>query len=607
MNNNSIQIDSYLQNEMSAEEKAAFEAALLTDPELLHEMEVQRSITQAAYNAGLKLSFAKAIRKRIMTTRLIRWGVIVLAGAGVVSLYTFRQSIFHSTTAGNENIAQQNTTAPFINPPLKSIDVPFDEYDVDADTGDTIFAPSGSVILFPPAAFADEAGNIVKGKVNIRFREFTQPVDFFVSGITMAYDSAGTKYNFESSGMCEINAYQNSKALFVNPAAKPEIFLSATNKSPLHNLYYLDTVKRSWTFIGKDTITEIKNLARATPSPATSIPATAGDYPEQDMSIPAKPLKPMKASDDRQSFSIEIEPGSFEELLAYDKLKFEVIDESTYKRSDADEHWDNVVLTHTAAEAIYTVTFSNARRKVSYKVRPVLEGEDYAAALKVFNEKNKAYEQAMKNRLAREKGESDSVSTLIANHDKKMLALKKENDRINAVIIARNKNMRQLQLKLNQKMESLSTVEKVWFLNIEVNKSKFQKDLEYSTEILRSFSINKFGAWNCDHPQYPNMEVPLIANYTDISNKPLLLSSIAVVYKNVNGIRQYDPLMQIRFMPTGDNMVWGIRDSAFFYFTYSDFKNAGLKADSKAYTFKMRQAKTQVSSYEEIKALVEKL
>jgi hypothetical protein len=557
MNNNSIRIDSYLQNEMSAEEKAAFEAALLTDPELLHEMEVQRSITQAAYNAGLKLSFAKAIRKRVMTTRLIRWGIIVLIGAGAVLLYTFMQSVFHSTTAGNQNIAQQNNSVPFINPPLKSIDVPFDEYDVNADTGDTLFMPSGSVVFFPPSAFVDESGNLIRGEVKIRFREFTQPIDFFVSGITMAYDSAGTRYNFESSGMCEINAYQNSKALFVNPGAKPEISLSATNKSTLHNLYYLDTIKRSWTFMGKDIITEVKNPAKTTASPASLISTTAGDYPEQDKSIPVKPLKPMKASDDHQSFSIAVEPDSFDELLTYDKVKFEVIDESTYKRSDADEHWDNVVLSRGEANGTYFVTFSNAQRKVSYKVRPVLEGEDYAAALKVFNEKNKAYEQTMKNRLAREKSEADNN--------------KKQMDAYNAQI----KRMQDAAAEANKRVQ----------------------DYRLKEEIRRTFAITGFGVWNCDNPVFNN-SIPIAAIYTDSLNNPLTLDYVSVVYKDFNGISDYIA-GNIRVFPGRENMIWAVKDSVLCYFNYKDFTDAGIQRGTTAFTFKMRQKR--VSSYAEMK------
>lgn len=51
--------------------------------------------------------------------------------------------------------------------------------------------------------------------VKITYREFADPIDFFVSGIPMEYDSAGRKYNFESSGMCEINAYKDDIAVLL--------------------------------------------------------------------------------------------------------------------------------------------------------------------------------------------------------------------------------------------------------------------------------------------------------------------------------------------------------------------------------------------------------
>lgn len=118
----------------------------------------------------------------------------------------------------------------------------------------------------------------------------------------------------------------------------------------------------------------------------------------------------MMASDDRQLFNVQIDPDSFEELLVYDGLRFEVVDESTYRPSDANEHWDDVKLERSNTEGIYNIIFTNARRKVSYKVRPVLKDADYAAALKVFNEKNKAYEEALKNRLVQDQWKSDSIS-----------------------------------------------------------------------------------------------------------------------------------------------------------------------------------------------------
>jgi hypothetical protein len=185
---------------------------------------------------------------------------------------------------------------------MTGINIPFTEYSFDAQKGDTIFHNSGSVLCFPPSSLVDSNGKIITGLIKITYREFADPLDFFLSGIPMAYDSAGRKYNFESSGMCEINAYQNDRTVFVNPASKPEINLSSRNRSSLHNLYYLDTVVRKWEYKGKDVITVIKN----TEGPASVSNNTTSS---EATGLPVKPVKPAIASAKRQSFSIEIDPG----------------------------------------------------------------------------------------------------------------------------------------------------------------------------------------------------------------------------------------------------------------------------------------------------------
>ncbi|MGF2411503.1 MAG: hypothetical protein ACQUYJ_04210, partial [Ferruginibacter sp.] len=556
-------------------------------------LQVQRQIIKAAEHAGLKMEFANAIRKKNIIKRTITWGIIIIVSIATVVLYNYRHTIFSDTTAAQQQDrieVQQvtNSGQPFVNPPLQAINVPFSEYSFDAAKGDTIFHTSGSVIYFPPSALVDASGNIIKGMVKITYREFADPIDFFVSGIPMQYDSAGKKYNFESSGMCEINAYQDNKAIFVNQQARPQVNLSSKNKSPLHNVYFLDTIARSWKYNGKDIITEVKNTIRLKANVSNTM-AVENGY----MSLPVKPLKPMMADDDHQAFSIAVDPGSFEELFAYDRLKFEVIDESTYRRSDADEHWDNVKLERSNTEGIYTITFTNPARKVAYKVRPVLEGEDYAAALKIFNEKDKVYEAALKNRLAQDKKTVDSISFENKRLVEKRNAAIEQNNKINALIAERNKKLRE------QRLLEIEELQK--------NQSQYFKDNILTGEIIRTFAVSNFGVWNCDHPQFPNTEISLFVSFTDSFNNKIALYSVAVVYKGFNGITQFPAATQIRVIPETENMIWGIMDGSFYYFTYKDFMQAGIGIDTRLFSFRMRKSIKKLSSYDEIRALVEKL
>lgn len=616
MDNNSIQINSYLQNEMSAAERAAFEKRLSTDTELQRELKIQQQIINAVTNAGLKYEFAKAIRQKTIIRRSFRWSIAASIIAIAVILFNINsiKNINQKEAIAKGEQPAINHKRPFVDPPLQNINVPLSEYSFDAAKGETIFYPSGSIIYFPPSALLDEFGNTVKGIVKVTYREFANPVDFFVSGIPMQYDSAGVKYNFESSGMCEINAYQDNKAVFVNPKAKPQINLSGTNKSPLHNVYFLDTIARSWKFTGKDIITEVKNTVVAKPdAEKTNLPGLSVPKPQLESEYTAivKPLKPVKASDDRQAFSIAIDPGSFEELYAYDNVKFEVLDESTYKRSDAEEHWDNVKLDHTSKEGIYNITFTNSSRKVTYKVRPVLEGVDYDAALKVFNEKEKVYEQSLKNRLVKDKAVTDSINLINQQLQDKFNAANDWNNKINALIIERNKKMKEFWKRKMEEEEKRMQAEKQMaedrLLEIEKNQVKYNLDMRMSAEVMRTFAVSNFGIWNCDHPQYPDKEVPVVATYKDSLLNTLIFYNVAVVYKGFNGITQFPSPMQIRIMPGQQNMLWAIKDSSFYYFTYQDCAESGIAMDTRSFTFKMRKSNRPIATYEEIKEVINKL
>ncbi len=604
MNNNSIQINSYLQGEMSVEEKAIFERQLSVDEGLQLELNAQRMIVQAACDAGLKAEFGKAMKQRLVMKKVVTGSLIVLLSAVTVLVYLSGEEIF--TPMKDPGLEKSDTTAghfaPFINPPMAGINIPLTGYNFNAEKGDTIFHSSGTILCFPPSSLVYGNGKIVTGPVKITYREFSDPLDFFLSGIPMDYDSAGRKYNFESSGMCEIKAYKDDIPVFVNPASQPEINLTSGNKSASHNLYYLDTGARKWQYKGKDVITAVKNTA----SPATTFNKSTAS---EKVSLPIKPVKPVKASANKQSFSIEIDPGSFEELLAYNGLKFEVIDVNRSLGTDANEHWDHVKLAPTGKPGIYTVIFTNARRSVSYQARPVLEEGDYDAAMKIFNEKNKAYSVALNKRLLQEKNDKDSVQLRNKLQREKNKIDNAFNDKINRLITRRNQKMRALFAKRVGETLKQGQVDQVTaedrLLEMGIDPTGYSSDLRLSSEIIRSFSINNFGIWNCDLPQSLDNRVPIITSYTDSANNNIFFPLVAVVYKGFNGLVQFPSKAPIRVLPGQDNMLWAVKESTFYYFPYKDFADAKIDRGTKSFTFKMRRAGIKVSSYEEIRKLMD--
>ncbi|MEO6670759.1 MAG: hypothetical protein ABIN36_14855 [Ferruginibacter sp.] len=611
MNNHTERINQYLQNELSPAARTAFEAELEKDEALRNELSIQRQLIEAVMHAGVKAEFAKALGHRAITRKWVGWGSLAAACLLLILLFTYRPNILPTLNQINGSQEQKTVASiarSFIDPPLARIDVPLHYYSFDAEKGDTIIYPSGSVIYFPPSALVDEAGIPIKGKVNVTYREFSDPLDFFVSGIPMSYDSSGKKYIFESAAMCEINVYKEDKAVFVNPNAKPEINLSCTNKDPRQNLYYLDTVDRNWKYIGKDMITQVKKSAKTKATPKT--------HPVNDESggYSSKPVKPMKATDDKQAFSVEIEPGSFEELQSYNGLKFQVEDERNYKRSDAEEQWQDVKLRHTNSDGLYDLTFSRPGRTVTYKVRPVLEGSDYEVAMKVFDEKTKSYEAALKSRLISAQIISDSLAVVNQKRDAKIQSDFEENEKMNILIEARNKKVRELlafrKKKLKDQADVLAREKEVMAIENErrmLELSEYEKEQLTTAEIIRTFPINQFGFWNCDQPLIPPGAMVITSIFMDSLNNEIAFSYLGVVYKGLNAINQLLENKKVAIIPGRENMLWGIKNGSFYYYTYNDFAESGIGLDTKSYIFKMRRSEKEIGSYNDIRKLVGKL
>ncbi len=143
------------------------------------------------------------------------------------------------------------TTKPFVNPPIAGVNIPDTTLKINAETGGTITLPSGSMIEIPANAFVNIDGSAIKGIVDLKYREFRKPTDFFVSGIPMTYDSAGTKYTFESAGMFDLNGFLANKPIKIASGKRLNVKMSSAYKDDRYNMYLLDTVKKTWAYLGK--------------------------------------------------------------------------------------------------------------------------------------------------------------------------------------------------------------------------------------------------------------------------------------------------------------------------------------------------------------------
>lgn len=250
--------------------------------------------------------------------------------------------------------------------PIKGLDIPYQYFEVDAGKENTLTTNEGTLIHIPKNAFLDEQGNPVIGKVKIEYREFSNPLDFYIAGIPMELENNGEKKVFVSGGMFEMNAItENNKNASVNPKNLIKVDLLSTSKSTDFNVYDLDKKTNTWILKGKDSI-NVKNK-------------------EEELTALSVPPVPQKAKP--YSFSIKDDTGEFPEIKDYENVLFTPINGKEFKGWNCQEI-KVIPREHGIYEVIFISKlgkFSNEKSCLCYLAFE--EGKDYNTALTTYKKK----------------------------------------------------------------------------------------------------------------------------------------------------------------------------------------------------------------------------
>lgn len=120
-------------------------------------------------------------------------------------------------------------------------------FTVDAQHPQTLTYGSGTKITIPPDAFVDKDGRPVTGKVDLKYIEYRDPIDFILSNIPM--DHGGGTFN--SGGMFKILAYQNGQQVYLGKDKKIDLDFPITGNVPDMNFYRYDSITRQWTELSR--------------------------------------------------------------------------------------------------------------------------------------------------------------------------------------------------------------------------------------------------------------------------------------------------------------------------------------------------------------------
>ncbi len=406
----------------------------------------------------------------------------------------------------------------FMVPPIKSVAAPqFANFRVRNNEGGVYEYPSGSRLVVPAAAFANDYGQLIEGEVDVYYREMHDYVDFFMAGIPMRYDSASQRYLLESAGMIELYAEQDGERVQLVNGKTIEVELVSEilvpginlNAPPSYNVYYLDTLINEWRYQAVDQIQLIEDSRVDAEDPLREEKELlleeleaieqrkAAAIAELEQSLPSliKPLRPQVKEEGLPTFELDFLDGQMEiedtengrvreELSQLQQTYENVIWQVSANSPAYDERAFGVAWEAARIRPLnnrdYELTLIHPKAELTLIVRPVLFGEDYQRALDRYSAELQEYRQAAE---AREEQLREARADILAQ----------ARERRTAAVAA-----------YDAKMDAMSSTPGT------------DEDERYLVRrrIINRFKADQLGVWNCART-IPLNESPMALNFKD--------------------------------------------------------------------------------------------
>ena len=483
--------------------------------------------------------------KNTQRWRLIATSFILIALTTIV----LKQTVFRNDAAADYDDAD-NYAQSLISPPLKNLENKYYTFEVDAAKGGEFLMKDSTKLVVPQNAFADEAGNILSGKILMQYQRFLKTEDVFIAGIPLQYDSAGVNYDLTAGGLIELKAKSIDSHSEVKLQKPISIILktqAGLNPNVFQNIYKLDTIVKNWEYKG-DNILEV-DVDEATANRVDEILADneiikkVKQIKQQQSDLKAaktsnaaqlqKPTPPRVLSEtdlvlnlDLSKLDNTMQEKSGENLSQYEGIFWGMSDDQkvTYKKAT------NPNITWTSANLVkvndisYHLKLSNGQTNVELNVFPILMGEQLAKAEAKYQRELAAYNA----QLAENTHKTDIGENLDIERNAKIEELEQE--------------LAQLENAYNKlKINTLKQ------MNVDFNKHN----------VICKFSITSLGIWNCGKPILRDKRT-IEANFQNSNGDKIEFERAYVVDKTNQHIQRFYTKQSstILFDPNAENSLW---------------------------------------------------
>ncbi|MFN4812364.1 MAG: hypothetical protein ACK5HE_11025 [Bacteroidota bacterium] len=440
-------------------------------------------------NAQKNFSQVKQKSMRMKKQKIFKTGAIIVSACAAI--------IAAVVMLNNEPIKSK----PVIVEKLKIEGVAFAGFEINTDKDTFIVSDRGSLITIPKNAFIDSLGNEVTGKVNLSYREFHHPAEIILSRIPMTYDSAGTRYHFESAGMFEIDAKQNGKKLRIAAGKSIAVNLASLDTAQTKfNQYYMGNTNESWQYMGKDVQWQM-------PKDVLNQPAVA-DTPRY--------VQPKLFNEEKQQFKIYADISEFPELSNLRDVVFELSDrEKNFKPSPYNTYWDFIELERSDVFGEYKVTLYKGDETTVVLTQPVIKSMNDVIDAGI-------------NRMAKDKELYYGVSSVSRSYLSKKL---QQEQTVAAAMMERYNNFTEVMAPFD-----ITTA-------------------VASNYVYRTFQVKNLGIYNSDCPEMLPQPARLAAQFKYENGKFVNVSNVFLVEHSRNAVFTFYPGDEIQYNPEVENSL----------------------------------------------------
>jgi hypothetical protein len=524
-----------------------------------------------------------------------------------------------------------------VKPPFADLDVARKNYSVNNQSGSVIVHSSGTTLYVPEEAFMDENGKEVEGNVTVSYREFKNPVDFILAGIPMSYESDGNKNMFLSAGMFDLNASVNGTPVYLKENKKIDVEMVSMDKKPDYNLYAFNDVTGEWEERESKNNITVSESASTTYSPAVSSYIRYLTYNNRRRAVDTTTCRNRFKSDNYFYTSKSTEPISFKRnrwrsknssysaLIKIKDVRKNQKDGSIMFRLEkvvGSTHAELGIYSRTAWQ-VDRMSYPEFKKALGNKngffdVRIVKNGGTYSIKLKGTNGFIEVNAEPVK--MNKKKKVSEYSPRMESYLYKTYCRLLKSREKLFDKQIARDlKKYRKTDSPAKQDLSAWTGAKYVmtadekemtldeWKAYVEAEK-KTQRKLSdamaaNSSNIIRSFSVDGMGIWNCDQIYRLQDPVRIAARYNSKEGEKIKAQGTYVIDKKLNGVLQYYT-DEITFSPKSDNVFIVIKPNGEIAYTTSEELREVTFRDKQSYAFKLNDVNTSSTTVEELRKLI---